>query len=166
MQVVAPSVGQGASTPTTSQVSPNTESYNQHLTQMLINHNFEEKLSKLADTVNKLRDTNVSAPRQRSTSNYTPSKFYQQSPFSHNARNIPSFSTFRQQQNYRPAMHNQRFNRNQPFNENRGNSFRQNAPQSRNGLCYYHAAFGERARKCNPPCSMANQKNGESSSRQ
>ena len=64
-------------------------------------------------------------------------------------------------------MHNQRFNRNQPFNENRGNSFRQNAPQSGNGLlCYYHAALGERAEKCNTPCSMANQKNGESSSRQ
>ena len=36
---------------------------------MLINHNFEEKLSKLADTVNKLRDSNVSTPQQRSTSN-------------------------------------------------------------------------------------------------
>ena len=78
---------------------------------------------------------------------YTPSKFYQQSPFSHSARNIPSFSTSRQQQNYQPAMHNQRFNRNQPFNKNRCISFRQNAPQSENGLCYYHAVFGERARK-------------------
>ena len=136
MHVVTTNVGQGANTPTTTQVSPNTESYNQHLTQTLINHNVEEKLSKLAHTVKKLRDSNVLDSRQRSTSNYTPSKFYQQSPFSYNARNIPSISTPRQQQNYQPAMHNLRFNRNQPFNENSYISFRQNTPQDGNGFCY------------------------------
>ena len=77
--------------------------------------------------------------------------------FSHNARNIPPFSTPRQQQNYQPAMHNQCFNQNQPFKENRFNSFRKNALQAGNDLCYYHAIFGERAKKCNPLCSMANQ---------
>lgn len=162
MQVSNPCLGQGtifSSNKTASASSADLT--NQHLTQMLINHNFEDKLSKLTDTVNKLQDFKVTDVQHHSAPNPTSQNFNHHANLQPRYEPRPTFTPPRQQQNFRP----QRF-KSQPSHGNRFNSFEQQGQQNGNGLCYYHTTFGDRARKCTPPCEMASSKNVISSSQQ
>ena len=161
MQVATPSLGQGSRL--ASQPLSAAEPSPQNLTQMLINQNFDGKISKLTESINKLQDlskaTSTTVQEQVPPSNPT----YRTPPTSlqSNFRRNPWNYSQRPRQDYRPPKF-----RNQQFHGNRFNTFNQYDHRNGESLCFYHSTFGDRAHKCTPPCSKANQKNAGSSSRQ
>ena len=153
MQVATPSLGQGSRL--ASQPLSAAEPSPQNLTQMLINQNFDEKMSKLTESMNKLQDlskaTSTTVQEQVPPSNprYRTPPTSLQSNFRRNPWNYSQ----RPRQDYRPPKF-----RNQQFHGNRFNTFNQYDYRKGESVCFYHSTFGDRAHKCTPPCSKANQK--------
>ena len=164
MQVSKPTLGQGSiNSQITAQPSSSQESQNYNLTQMLINQNFDDKLNKLSESINKLQEGTYLKTSETSNNpcvSCSPARMHKpQAPRPQQYGNA-SNQAFRQR----------RFNSYQNSNGHRfGFSTRfepTNQQHNTSNLCFYHTRFGERARKYMPPCSMSNPKNVRGSPQQ
>ena len=164
MQVSKLTLGQGSiNSQITAQPSSSQESQNYNLTQMLINQNFDDKLNKLSESINKLQEGTYLKTSKTSNNpcvSCSPARMHKpQSPRPQQYGNA-SNQAFRQR----------RFN---SYQNNNGHRFSfstrfepTNQQHNTSNLCFYHTRFGERARKCIPPCSMSNPKNVRGSPQQ
>ena len=163
MQVSKPTLGQGSiNSQITAQPSSSQESQNYNLTQMLINQNFDDKLNKLSESINKLQEGTYLKTSETSNN---PCMSCQQECIN---RKHPAPSSMAMLQT-KPSdsgglivikittaivlVSRHEF---EPTNQQHNTS----------NLRFYHTRFGERARKCIPPCSMSNPKNVRGSPQQ
>ena len=164
MQVSKPTLGQGSiNSQITAQPSSSQESQNYNLTQMLINQNFDDKLNKLSESINKLQAGTYLKSSETSNNpcvSCSPARMHKpQAPRPQQYSNA-SNQAFRQR----------RFN---SYQNNNGHRFSfstrfepTNQQHNSSNLCYYHTRFGKRARKYIPPCLMSNPKNVSGSPQQ
>ena len=161
MLVSKPTLGQGSiNSQITAQPSSSQESQNYNLTQMLINQKFDDKSNKLSESINKLQEGTSLKTSNNSCVSCSPARMHKpQAPRLQQYGNA-SNQAFRQR----------RFN---SYQHNNGHRFSfstrfepTNQQHNTSNLCFYHTRFGERARKCIPPCSMSNQKNVRGSPQQ